>query len=680
MKDKKSLAISALVAIVAVIVALKAVVIWTTGKDMRITGELSNTSSIIERCRFRLDNKSDLGDVEGKICREYVGVMRYRGFVGHHYAAFGKGLEGSHYGEEIRAMIRHEYGLGSFVSAKITSLLGVSLDIASFGLIRVCEFAILIVFLYIFSKAGWIQKDLLIVTCGLLAACLLGINSNQFLLSPGFSVSRHFGMILFALVLMKFEGSRMLGASDRRVGTVMSIVALVIVGTYGRVVLAGSLLYSYITRRVWEAYKFKDEAGIAETKENRWRYRGIVVVSICCLVILWLLSSVIGTSVEIPGVSYGGSVAEVKIEKRLYVLLGIFLIYLWIARGSYILVRYNRGKERFVGAVTSPFVPLLLGNLLYPLLFWGSPNHWIFFLVGSVIPVSIITKGIIGETVGLGAWWRDGARYFSERLTTLLKKRNYRHIVGLTRRAELERQVYRNVRSIVGFGGLAVTALMTTYIVQKTWEYAIGSLKIDIHTQSVQRGEVEKEGFYATGLCRHEVVVSEYKFQSCEDLEEVKTAHYGENELLQDKGYYLSTNGIFGADRRGWIDGSGIGILTSKQEIGKDEWKDFVNTVMASLEMIYVRSEGEIEKKVSDEIERASERIEVDQDVVAQLISKGLIIDKRNIRYDAFLGLLAYQEWKKAGSKIRTSEYELYTKLVNHIIRKAFGRAAQTRV
>ena len=389
--------------LLSVILVLKLSIINSSILEPIEFGELQIDNKYSETCKIKYEDVKDLSNIgdsglgtagimsllRGDSCGHYWRINGMRGFYIHHYSSLFKEIDIERFSfKNFSKMINHQYGFISLIFPSILVNLNIEMKMQTFAAYSLfLGIASNLLIIYIAKIKNILSNTEFINTIIILGFAFSLINSQQFLLSPGFGPIRVLPINLITLAII--------GISRKKINIniftwiFLYLVALLMSPQF-EILIATSigivLFLSFFIKRI----SLKKEKQLID--KNITYFKNIFLVILISLFSKFLSLILVGEDNQI----FSSSITESIIHKKAFIIFALIYYGIWTLGGQFAELSKDNNKNIInkLNLLTPlSFIPIFL--FLYPSKFWGSPNHFVLYLMASCIPFGIIAANIL---------------------------------------------------------------------------------------------------------------------------------------------------------------------------------------------------------------------------------------------------------------------------------------------
>ena len=402
MKLKKILE-NIIIFLLSVILVLKLSIVNSSILEPIEFGELQIDNKYSQTCKIEYEDVKDLSNIgdsgletagiislfRGDSCGHYWRINGMRGFYIHHYSSLFKEIDLERFSyKNFSKMINHQYGLITLIFPSILLNLNIEMKMQTFAAFSLfIGIALNLLIIYIAKIKNILSNAEFINTIIILGLAFSLINSQQFLLSPGFGPIRILPINLITLAII--------GISRKKINTnIFTWIFLYLVSLFMspqfEILIATSigivLFLSFFIKRISlkKDYRFIDE--------NITYLKNIFLIISISIFSKFISLILVGEENQI----FSSSITESIIHKKAFIIFALIYYGIWTLSGQFLESSEDNNKNIInkLNLLTPlSFIPIFL--FLYPSKFWGSPNHFVLYLMASCIPFGIIATNIL---------------------------------------------------------------------------------------------------------------------------------------------------------------------------------------------------------------------------------------------------------------------------------------------
>ena len=309
--------------------------------------------------------------LRGDSCGHYWRINGMRGFYIHHYSSLFKEIDIERFSfKNFSKMINHQYGFISLIFPSILVNLNIDMKMQTFASYSLFfGIALNLLIIYIAKIKNILSNTEFINTNIILGFAFSLINSQQFLLSPGFGPIRVLPVNLITLAII--------GISRKKINfniftwIFLYLVALLMSPQF-EILIATSigivLFLSFFIKRI----SLKKEKQFID--ENITYFKNIFLVILISIFSKFLSLILVGEDNQI----FSSSITESIIHKKAFIIFALIYYGIWTLAGQF--TEYQGNNKNILNKLnllTSMFYSNF--SFLYPSKFWGSPNHFVLY-------------------------------------------------------------------------------------------------------------------------------------------------------------------------------------------------------------------------------------------------------------------------------------------------------------
>tara|TARA_B100000886_G_scaffold18337_1_gene11778 strand:+ start:26848 stop:29022 length:2175 start_codon:yes stop_codon:yes gene_type:complete len=392
-----------IILLLSVILVLKLSIINSSILEPIEFGELQIDNKYSQTCKIEYEDVKDLSNIgdsgletagvisflRGDSCGHYWRINGMRGFYIHHYSALFKEIDFERFSfKNFSNIINHQYGLITLFFPSLLLNLNIEMKIQTFAAYSLFfGIALNLLIIYIAKIKNILSNTEFINTIIILVLAFSLVNSQQFLLSPGFGPIRVVPINLITLGII--------GISRKKINNniftwIFFYLVSLCMSPQFEILIASSiglvLFLSFFIKRI----SIKKVKQLID--ENIIYLKNIFLIILFSIFSKFLSLILVGEDNQI----FSSSITESVIHKKAFIIFALIYYGIWTLAGQFSDSSRDNNKNinNKLNLLTPlSFIPIFL--FLYPSKFWGSPNHFVLYLMATCIPFGIIVANIL---------------------------------------------------------------------------------------------------------------------------------------------------------------------------------------------------------------------------------------------------------------------------------------------